>query len=107
LTTKTRREESIVAFWVYPDQRYYYDWYDADGPGRLTDSDIKSTLVDRLNEDPFTSDMRIKVDVKQHVVVLGGDAPTTIAKRVAGDNAWDTPGVVDVSNQIQVMAAAR
>jgi osmotically-inducible protein OsmY len=27
---------------------------------------------------------------------------TTVAKRVAGDDAWDTRGVTDVSNQIQV-----
>jgi osmotically-inducible protein OsmY len=38
------------------------------------------------------------------VVILGGQAPSSIAKRVAGDDAWDTPGVVDVSNQLEVVA---
>jgi hypothetical protein len=26
----------------------------------------------------------------------------TRAKRAAGDDAWDTPGVVDVSNQLHI-----
>ena len=57
-------------------------------------------VVERLRENPQTTDSRIKVDVKQGVVVLGGEVPTWVAKRAAGDDAWDTPGVVDVSNQL-------
>jgi osmotically-inducible protein OsmY len=57
--------------------------------------------VDRLRENPHTKDCDIKVDVKQRVVVLGGDVPTALAKRAAGDDAWDIPGVVDVSNQLR------
>lgn len=63
-------------------------------------------VVDRLRENTFTKDHDIKVDVKQSVVVLGGDVGSTLAKRAAGDDAWDTPGVVDVSNQLHVAPAA-
>ena len=40
------------------------------------------------------------------MVVLGGEVDSPIAKRVAGDDAWDTPGIVDVSNQLVVSGAA-
>jgi osmotically-inducible protein OsmY len=93
--------------WVYPDERYYYDWYGRENPNRLSDAEIKSAIVSRLKDDPYTADLDIKVDVKQHVVILGGQAPSSIAKRVAGDDAWDTPGVVDVSNQLEVVAGPR
>lgn len=94
-----------MAFWTYPADRYYYPWYDAVPPAP-TDGGIKSMVVDRLRENPFTKDHDIKVDVKQSVVVLGGAVASSVAKRAAGDDAWDTPGVVDVSNQLQVTPSA-
>lgn len=91
--------------WIYPTGRYYYPWYDR-LPAPLTDGDIKSTVVDRLRENPYTADEDLRVDVKQAVVILGGEVATTLAKRAAGDDAWDTPGVVDVSNQLTIRPAA-
>lgn len=88
--------------WTYPASRYYYDWYSQEVPPVPTDGDIKALVVDRLRENPHTSDAVIQVDVKQRVVVLGGEVSSTLAKRAAGDDAWDTPGVVDVSNQLQL-----
>jgi osmotically-inducible protein OsmY len=104
-----------MALWSYPDERYYYAWYEgedirdreppAGGPpiDAASDREIKARLVERLRDDPFTADGQIKVDVKQRVVILGGQVASSLAKRVAGDDAWDTPGVVDVSNQLQVV----
>lgn len=86
--------------WVYPDARYYYDWWGTPWPAEPTDGEIKSVVVDRLRENPFTKDDEIRVDVKQGVVILGGEVSSWVAKRAAGDDAWDTPGVVDVSNQL-------
>lgn len=91
-----------IAPWTYPPDRYYYDWYGQARP-LGTDSAIKSTVVDRLRENPMTAPYDLKVDVKQSVVVLGGVVGSTLAKRAAGDDAWDTPGVEDVSNQLQVL----
>lgn len=93
------------AHWVYPAERYYYDWY-ANDPVNPTDGEIKSAVVDRLRANHLTQPFKIKVDVDQQVVILGGDVDSPIAKRSAGDDAWDTPGVVDVSNQIRVPAPA-
>jgi len=90
-------------FWSYPESRYYYGWYD-EIPVVPTDGEIKAVVVDRLREDPYTKDDEIRVDVKQAVVVLGGEVSSSLAKRAAGDDAWDTPGVADVSNQLVVAA---
>lgn len=87
--------------WTYPDERYYYAWRDEQPPKPPSDGDIKSMIVDRLKDNPHTKDDDIKVDVKQKVVVLGGEVSSWLAKRAAGDDAWDTPGVVDVSNQLR------
>ena len=78
-----------MAFWMYPDNRYYYDWYDALPPTEPTNGDIKAMVVDRLDVDPATKDDVIRVDVKRNVVILTGDVSTTLAKRAAGDDAWD------------------
>ena len=86
--------------WTYPEERYYYGWYDSKPV--LTDGDIKSILVQRLQENPCTQDDDITVDVKRDVVILTGEVGSTKAKRTAGDDAWDTAGVVDVSNQLVV-----
>jgi len=66
------------------------EYVDYLGPGKTapapaTDGDIKSIVVDRLRENEFTKDSDIKVDVKQSVVVLGGEVPSSLAKRAAGE----------------------
>lgn len=67
--------------WSYPDDRYYYQWMDQPLPEpEPTDAGIKSALVDRLHENPYTADEEIKVDVKQHVVILGGVVSSWLAR---------------------------
>jgi osmotically-inducible protein OsmY len=87
---------------IYPTDRYYYGWWGNPFRTEPTDGQIKSQLVDQLRGNPHTKDCDLKVDVKQGVVILGGEAPSWLAKRAAGDDAWDTEGVVDVSNQIEI-----
>ena len=87
--------------WTYPEERYYYGWY-ATEPRVPTDRDIKSMVIERLRDNPWTRDDDITVDVKRDVVILTGKVSSSLAKRAAGDDAWDTPGVVDVSNQLAV-----
>lgn len=95
---------------VYPDSRYYYDWYAAEmpiGPARPPDSAIKAAVVSRLRKNLFTKDCELRVDVKRGVVILGGVVDSRLAKRSAGDDCWDTLGVTDVSNQLEVAEGAR
>ena len=90
---------------VYPESRYYYDWYAAETPmppARPTDSSIKATVVERLRKNLFTKDCDLRVDVKRGVVILAGVVGSRLAKRSAGDDCWDTLGVTDVSNQLEV-----
>jgi osmotically-inducible protein OsmY len=68
----------------------------------MTDRDIKSELVDRLQQNPYTRNDDISVDVEHDVVILTGEVSSSRAKRAAGDDAWDVPGVVDVNNQLRV-----
>lgn len=86
--------------WTYPDERYYYTWWAEEPPTSPSDGEIKSMLVGRLQDNGQTRGYDLRVDVKQGVAVLGGTVSSWVAKRAAGDDAWDTPGVVDVSNQI-------
>jgi len=96
---------------TYPADRYYYSRY-INGenistvPVDRSDGDIKSEVVDRLRVNEYTKPYSLTVDVKAGVVILSGDVPTALAKRVAGDDVWDTPGVLDVSNQLRVTPAA-
>lgn len=63
-------------------------------------------MIERLHRNPHPKDETIKVDVKQKVVILGGEVSSWLAKRAAGDDAWDTRGVVDVSNILTIRRPA-
>jgi osmotically-inducible protein OsmY len=88
--------------WAYPENRYYYEWYEEGPSDERSDMEIKQDLLDQIRSGPYAEQYDIDVDVKKGVVILTGTAATTVAKRVAGDDAWDTRGVTDVSNQIRV-----
>jgi osmotically-inducible protein OsmY len=92
--------------WITRKDRTTYSWNDVPIEDVPSDREMKSALVHRLNENPYTEDAEIKVDVDHRVIVLGGEVETPIARRVAGDDAWDIPGVIDVSNQLVVAGAS-
>ena len=92
-----------LLFIDYPLERYYYVERNLDSEaGVFADPELKALLVQRLNENPLTMEERIKVAVTRSAVILSGGVSTRIAKRAAGDDAWDTPGVADVSNRLKV-----
>ncbi|HOG47036.1 MAG TPA: BON domain-containing protein [Anaerolineae bacterium] len=84
-------------------ERYYYGAY---GPyfGRTTrlDDEIKEDIHSRLTWDSWVDAGQVKIDVKNGVVTLTGEVDSIVEKRAAGDDAWDTPGVLDVSNMLKV-----
>lgn len=93
------------SMWTYPEDRYYYAWYDGDPEDvQPSDGDLKSIIVNRLRDNRYTKDEEFRVDVMRGVVILTGDVTSARAKRAAGDDSWDTPGVTDVSNQLDVTA---
>jgi hypothetical protein len=106
--------------WTYPDSRYYDEWFGherkppdpepddlAERDALRSDGDIKSAVVERLKTNTYTKDGDIQVDVRRRVVILDGEVSSWVAKRSAGDDAWDTPGVVDVNNQLRVRNSNR
>jgi osmotically-inducible protein OsmY len=96
----------MISPWAYPENRYYYEWYADESEDERSDSDIKQDLLNQIRTGPYEDQYDIDVDVTKGVVILTGTATTTVAKRAAGDDAWDTRGVTDVSNQIQVKREA-
>lgn len=92
--------------WITRTGRIYYGWQNVPSDELPSDHELKSVLVGRLRENIFTQDARIRVEVDHRVVVLGGEVDSLITKRVAGDDAWDTPGIVNVSNQLVVSGAS-
>jgi osmotically-inducible protein OsmY len=92
--------------WITRTGRTYYGWQDVPRDVLPDDRELKSVLVDRLKENILTQDARIRVEVDHRVVVLGGEVESPIVKRVAGDDAWDMPGVLDVSNELVVSGAS-
>ena len=96
----------MMSPWAYPENRYYYEWYADNSTDERSDSDIKQDFLNQIRTGPYEDQYDIEVDVTKGVVILTGTATTTLAKRAAGDDAWDTRGVTDVSNQIQVKREA-
>jgi osmotically-inducible protein OsmY len=88
--------------WITTRQRTTYAWQDVPADLVPSDREMKSVLVHRLNENLYTQDAQIRVEVDNRVIVLSGEVGSPEVRRAAGDDAWDTPGVMDVSNQLVV-----
>jgi osmotically-inducible protein OsmY len=78
-----------------------YSWFGASWTGKPTDGEVRALLVDRLREDPFTRKEDIRVQIHDGVVTLSGEVSSSIARRAADDDAWATPGVMDVENHLR------
>ena len=93
----------------HPEHRYYYGQY---GPyhhqaaGAVTDDDIKSDVARELQMDSYVDASKIDISVSNGVVTLKGTVQTPMEKRVAGDDAWDIPGVMDVNNELRLSQQA-
>lgn len=88
----------------YPHYRYYTPYY---GPyahqATRSDADIAADVNNRILNDTWVNSTNVLVNVHNGVVTLTGTVPSLFEKRMAGDDAWDTPGVVDVHNDLMVV----
>jgi hypothetical protein len=80
-----------------------YEWFGLGWAAKPDDREIRSFLLDRLRENPFTRFEEIRVRVERGVVTLSGEVSWPLAMRGADDDAWATPGVVDVQNHLRVV----
>ncbi|HEU5430141.1 MAG TPA: BON domain-containing protein [Thermomicrobiales bacterium] len=87
----------------YPHYRYYYDYgpYYGRGNGR-SDEDIRESIKNNMFWDSWVDSNKVNVGVDNGLVTLTGTVDSWREKRAAGDDAWDTPGVVDVDNDLKV-----
>ena len=67
--------------WITTPDRTTYDWHEVPTNDVPTDREMKSVLVSRLNENPYTQDAHIRVDVSDRAVVLLGDVESPTAKQ--------------------------
>ena len=93
--------------YAYPPTRYYYGHY---GPYwsavSRTDPQITDDIRNRLRWDSWVDAEQVNIDVHNRVATLTGTVDSPVEKRAAGDDAWDTPGVVDVINNLAVRRPA-
>jgi osmotically-inducible protein OsmY len=78
-----------------------YESYDL--PGRKTDSELKCSILERLrlNCDGIALDS-ITISVEEGIVILTGHVKTYKERRLVGQEAWRTCGVVKVLNELHV-----
>ena len=75
-------------------------------PDVPSDREVRSTVVHRLRENPYTDDCRIKVTVDDGQVGLEGRVHDRTAREAAADDAWAAPGVFEVHHELVVERAA-
>ena len=83
--------------------RYYYGYY---GPywaaTTRSDTEIAEDVRNRLVWDSWVDADQIDIRLERRVVTLDGELDSIVEKRSAGDDACDTPGVLDVVNNLRV-----
>ena len=67
-----------------------------------SDDQIRADVEQAVTEDGWVDGRGIAVEVHEGVVTLRGTVPTSEQKRRAGEDAWDTPGVLDVQNTLAI-----
>ncbi len=72
-----------------------------------SDEEIRADIVRSLQLDPWVNEQGVDVRVSQGVATLEGEVDVFNEKRAAGDDAWDTAGVLDVNNNIRVRKPER
>jgi len=71
--------------------------------GRKTDEELKNNVDLNLRNNNNISSNQIEVYVNNAAVTLKGSVKTYEERRLAGQEAWNTSGVVKVLNDLQVL----
>jgi len=85
--------------YAYRPYYYYGPYY---GTMQRSDAEIQEDVKAAMRYDSWVDANQVNVDVNDGVVTLTGTVDSWREKRAAGDDAWDTLGVVDVNNDLQV-----
>lgn len=90
-------------------QRFFLSDEQPEGAGAMmrSDDEIRSEILRSLELDSWVNEQDISVQVSDGVVTLEGQVDVMNEKRAAGDDAWETPGVKDVDNNLRVSKMER
>ncbi|MGN9913431.1 BON domain-containing protein [Phytohabitans sp. LJ34] len=93
----------MAVLWPYPEDAFFYRAQ----PGRSVDREdvdqaVAEGVLARLLGHDVTGDQPIHVDVQNRVAVLTGSVDSSEMIGMAGDLAWQAPGIVDVCNALTV-----
>ncbi len=69
---------------------------------RMDDEDVRESVRENLFQDTFVDPERIDVEVERGVVTLRGEVDDFLQARYAWDDAWESPGVRGVINNLTV-----
>ncbi|HEX9108270.1 MAG TPA: BON domain-containing protein [Longimicrobiales bacterium] len=69
---------------------------------RMSDEDVLDSVRENLFQDTFIDPDRIEVEVERGVVTLRGEVDDFLEARYAWDDAWESPGVRGVINNLTV-----
>ena len=89
---------------------YYSGYYWGNEPfdssritdGRKSDDELKKNVIENLRKNDKIDHTRIDVYVKNAAVTLKGSVKTYEESSLVGQTAWDTPGISEVLNDLQV-----
>ncbi|MGS2618434.1 BON domain-containing protein [Micromonospora sp. LZ34] len=95
----------MVLPWPFPDD----PWFRSPEVPEQQSEDLRlaALVAQRLSIDWTTRRQQIAVTVQNRVVILAGIVASSEARQVAGDLAWDVPGVFDVCNSLRLRPAER
>jgi len=69
---------------------------------RMSDSEIREAVLENLFQDSWVDPERIDVEVENGVVTLTGEVRDFMEARYVWDDAWESPGVRGVINNLTV-----
>lgn len=91
-----------------PADRWPQTGHDVDNLDReeleMNDGDIREAVLENLFQDSWINPERIDIDVDGGVVTLRGEVRDFMEARYAWDDAWESPGVRGVINNLTVRA---
>jgi hypothetical protein len=86
--------------WPFPDESWF-PWSAEQAEPQSDDLRLAALVAQRLSIDWTTRRQQINVTVQNGVVILAGTVADHEVRQVAGDLAWDVPGVLDVCNTLR------
>jgi anti-sigma B factor antagonist len=95
------KEQDVINPWPYPDDSAVpYHRSDEPTPLASVDERLADQVVEQLRADGRTSGQHITVTVQNRVAILNGWVDSVDAAHAASQQAWHTPGVIDVCNSL-------